>query len=327
MLGAMLFAGATAPQIGDIKTFNDWIVGCDNGRLCQADGVLPEGDYKNATIAVRRGAEGDAVPQIWIRVPDGTPADILVDGRPLHLRFMADEDVFGVAVEDSPRLAEAVVNARALVIIDSTTKPLANISPDGAAAALLYMDEQQHRVGSVTALVRKGPAPASSIPPPPPLPEIVSAAPSKAPPVRLKAPEVRKIRGEDACNDPKEEAAVEYARLDASSTLALIENICVSGAYNFDYTPLIIGNDGKYRDADFDDSKVNDFGTYNAGWDAGTHRLQTGFKGRGIGDCGSWSTYAWDGKRFRLVGLELMSDCRGSTDFISLWRAKVVEKH
>jgi hypothetical protein len=62
----------------------------------------------------------------------------------------------------------------------------------------------------------------------------------------------------------------------------------------------------------------------NADWDKANGLLTSFSKGRGIGDCGVGSNFAWDGARFRLVEQEEMGECRGSTDYISTWRARVV---
>ena len=326
-LAALAIAGPTA---GDLKTFKDWVAGCDNGLVCQADGLLPVDDSVSATIAVKRGAEPDAIPEIWFRVDEGKPADIVADGRPLHLHLTARDDGAEVAKADSLRLASAITSAKSLSVVDSAGKAIAAISLNGSTAALLYMDDRQHRVGTTTELVRKGAAPASSIPAPPAVPVIAAAHRSSRPPVKLSAAEVRRIRGDEACDDPSQEGDVDYDRLDDRSTLALVSEHCASGAYNFFYLPMIVGNDGKARAAVFEDSKPQspdeDNGVFNAFWDAKARTLETGMKGRGLGDCGEWSTYAWDGTRFRLIELNVMSDCKGSIDFITVWRAKAVER-
>ena len=46
-------------------------------------------------------------------------------------------------------------------------------------------------------------------------------------------------------------------------------------------------------------------------------------KGRGLGDCGVSQSLAWDGRRLRLVDQSEMPECRGNTDTITTWRAKV----
>jgi hypothetical protein len=333
MIALLVALGATAPTPAELKTFKDWIVGCDNGDLCQADGVMPQDNFDAATIAVRREAEAGAQPEIWIRVSDGKPADVAADGKPLHLHLtLRDQDygeAYSVAVADSPRLASALTSAKSLSVIDSNGQSIAPISLNGSTAALLYMDDRQHRVGTVTALVRKGAAQASAIPAPPTLPTIPSPSGANQAPAKLTAAEVHKIRSEnDACGDDQsKEQNPEYDRLDANSTLALIPEECASGAYNYAFAAVIVGNDGKYRDAEFDDAKLEgDDGTFNAEWDPKARTLLTGMKGRGIGDCGGWSTYTWDGQRFRLIKLDVMDDCRGSIDFITTWRAKALER-
>ena len=35
-------AASAAPQPGEIKTYGDWTVGCDNGWRCQAGSLFPE---------------------------------------------------------------------------------------------------------------------------------------------------------------------------------------------------------------------------------------------------------------------------------------------
>ena len=59
-------------------------------------------------------------------------------------------------------------------------------------------------------------------------------------------------------------------------------------------------------------------------WDEGTRRLASFFKGRGLGDCGAGQEWAWDGEMFRLIHAEAMGECRGSTDYITIWRAQAV---
>jgi hypothetical protein len=326
MIALLAALALAAPQPGDLKTFKDWVAGCDNGLTCQADGLMPEEDYDAATIAVKRDAQPEAIPEIWFRLSEGKPADIVIDGRAMHVRLTARGDSFEIARPDSMRLATALAHADKVEIVDSTGKQIVPLSAQGAAAALLYMDDRQHRIGTVTAIVRKGDAPASSMPAPPAIPVVLTAVPSNRPPTKLSDAEIRKIRGEDACDDPAREEEPEYIRLDAASTLALVPEVCASGAYNYFFVPMIVGNDGKARDARFDDAGAEEGGTFNTSWDARTRTLETGMKGRGLGDCGGWSSYAWDGERFRLIQLNVMSECRGSIDFITVWRARAVER-
>jgi hypothetical protein len=60
----------------------------------------------------------------------------------------------------------------------------------------------------------------------------------------------------------------------------------------------------------------------NGGWDPKTRLLGSYEKGRGLGDCGSAESYAWDGRRFRLIEATTMGECRGSHDWITVWTAR-----
>jgi hypothetical protein len=316
-LALLLLAGASAPHPSDLKTIRDWVVGCDNGRACAAAGLMPEDVYDAATAGIARGAEANAAADVWVNVPEGVPAAALVDGRRFELRAGSDA---GYRASDPAGLLAALAAGRAAVVVDSAGKPLGALSTAGIAAALLYMDEKQGRLGNVTALVRKGPAPASAVPPPPALPVVLSAPPSSKPPRRPTAKQIRAARGEDSCERASDEQPAESYRLDARHSLALVPVHCGSGAYNFLSVPLLLDEAGKVTtlklEAEYD-------GLYNAEWDPKARRLGSYQKGRGIGDCGTTQTYAWDGAAFRLVEQTEMRECRGSMDYITTWRARV----
>jgi Protein of unknown function (DUF1176) len=95
---------------------------------------------------------------------------------------------------------------------------------------------------------------------------------------------------------------------------------CGNGAYNFLSDVLVIDAKGVVSEAEFDAEPPTGF--YNVNWDG--NRLSTYYKGRGVGDCGERQSFAWDGKRFRLVEQDEMDRCGGSADYIPTWRARVV---
>jgi hypothetical protein len=164
---AIALAAAAAPQPGELRTFRDWTVGCDNGRACQAVALLPEDGADGAILAVSRGAEANAVPSIWVTVRvEGaqSPEALLIDGKsfPLALDRATEE----LRVRDGLGAARALGQATSIVAA-GPGKVRINVSSAGSAAALLYMDEQQRRVGTTGALVRRGPA--TQVPSPPTL--------------------------------------------------------------------------------------------------------------------------------------------------------------
>jgi len=316
LLALLAAAGAAPSGPSDLKTFRDWVVGCDNGRACAAAGLMPEDDYEAATAGITRGAEANAPADVWVNVVDGGPVAVVVDGRRFALRPGPDA---GFRASDPAGFLAALTAGRKAVVVDSAGKPLGTLSTAGVAAALLYMDEKQGRLGNVTALVRKGPAPASAVPPPPALPVIAAAPPSPRPPRRPTAAQVKAARGENACEKASDEQPAESWRLDSRHSLALVPAHCGSGAYNFLSVPLLLDESGKATKLDIGDSD----GIWNGDWDPKARRLGTFSKGRGIGDCGVTQVYAWDGAAFRLVEQTEMRECRGSMDYITTWRARV----
>ena len=316
-----------APQPGTLRTIADWTVGCDNGRLCQAVALLPGGGMDGATLTVRRGPEPGAVPAIWVTVrSEGvpSPAYLAIDGRRFPLRL--DRGTDALLVRDPAGAARLLGQAtRIEAVVEEGGRVAIPVSSRGSAGALLYMDEAQRRVGTTSALVRRGPS--TRVPPPPALP-IVRQPPASARPARTMTPmQVRaRLDRENAMCDNPLRLAVEAARLDAANSLVLATHPCGNGAYNIFSTAFILDERGRARPATFDRNAGPEGldGLVNADWNANARRLTTFAKGRGIGDCGVRQQHAWDGARFRLVSQTVMGECRGSTDYITTWRARVV---
>jgi hypothetical protein len=115
--------------------------------------------------------------------------------------------------------------------------------------------------------------------------------------------------------------------LGGGATLVLLP--CGAGAYNFSSVPFIVTS-GKPAIAHFDSAPGFEDGEgapttlVNAEWDAKTGRLASFAKDRGLGDCGSSETYVWDGATFRLVAATRMRECRGSVNWLTVWRATPV---
>jgi hypothetical protein len=124
-----------------------------------------------------------------------------------------------------------------------------------------------------------------------------------------------------------EDVAVDV--LDAGHSLLMLS--CGAGAYNFSAIPYVLTRKGKALAATVARFDINpgwdENGVpmlVNGSWDPEQGLLTSFAKGRGLGDCGVGSDYAWDGKQFRLAQQIVMDECRGSLDYITTWRAKVV---
>jgi hypothetical protein len=316
---------AAAPQPGELKTFRDWIVGCDNGRACQAVALVPESaERKNyLMLVIKRGPEAQAKAELRWTIANGPPkrATVKVDGKSVA-------QVGGSVIEIGPALAAALAAGARVQVTTTPGGKVGEASLGGLAAAMRYIDDKQKRVGTDTALVAKGAG--KVVPAPPSLPVVTLTPVPSAPPARFRPADIKKYKGDDGCGVPADSFKPEAYRLDAAHTLVMVPSICGNGAYNYFTTALIIPNSGTpVAVAKFDaPSSMGEPGNtdpslVNASYDAKTRRLSTYAKGRGLGDCGVAQQFAWDASRFRLVEQREMGECRGSVDYIQTWRATV----
>ena len=330
MIYSLLLAAAVV-QPAELRTFQDWTVGCDNGRACHAVALIPEDWPDDAlTMSVRRGPAATDAPALAIELgSDSNPAWLSADGKRLAVRLVGAEGLTGIAAADTAAMIGVLRSAAAIEVHSADGGPHGTGSLKGASAALLYMDEQQRRTGTPTALVRRGTgAPAATSPP---LPMVTALPVSRARPVMLSASAIRALRDKHGCaigevGGPDE---AESAALAAGETLLLLA--CGSGAYNVSYVPFVVRRGGRAEIAPFDHrpgwwAEEGKPMLVNAAWDSKRGLLSSFSKGRGLGDCGTTSEYAWDGRAFRLVAQAEMGECRGSTDYITTWRARLVRK-
>jgi len=333
MLIFALAAAAAAtpiPHPSPLKTFHDWIVGCDNGRACHAVALMPQ-DGEGVTMGLRRGPEAEAPVEIDFTLDGAGAAGLAADGKKLPVHLVSTSDGTKLLPADAPAVIAALRSAHSLTLLDAKGASLGDVSLAGASAALLYMDDQQKRVGTVTALARPGAQPASAVPSPPAIPVVHAAPDASGPALALTATRVVALRREQGCRieDVGGPAEIERYRLDSERTLVLLS--CGSGAYNLTMVPLIARRARSNVTIELPKFDApQDWWTdgrpelINAEWDPKSGTLSSFSKGRGIGDCGVTQNYVWDGARFRLVSQEEMGECRGSLDYITTWRAKVV---
>lgn len=323
-------AAAPAPHPGKLKTFGDWTVGCDNTALCTMTSLGPEdgGPLPDVTMTLLRQTGPEGRVDLWFQsVRQGTPvlpAAVAVDGA----RIALPPRLGGPAAF---RVAAAMANGRMLAVVEPGGKVRARIPLAGASAAMRWIDAQQGRAGTVTALVAKGPAAATTTPGPRAAPVIRAVAPSGTPAVPSAA-QLAAMRRRAACEQdgPLAGEAGEPVlhALGGGATLVMLP--CSLGAYNLSST-LFVLRDGAVAPARADaptglgptpEAEDRLTSVVNARWRDGG--LTSYAKGRGLGDCGVKQTLVWDGNRFRLAEQSAMSECRGNPDFVTTWRAQVV---
>jgi len=332
---AMLLAIAlqTMPQPGKVMEYGDWAAACDNGRRCTMTSLMPESAgedddfWPGMTITREAGPAGGFTISFPLDKAESGELQVLVDGKMISRAKPAGKTLrFNNA--KAAVIVAAMVSGKRLTVLNFEGSELGSVSLAGSAAALRYFDAEQRRAGTVTATVAKGAKAAGVVPAAPALPRITAVRPTgKAAPVG-KALTATLLKRLD-CDNP-EDAALTIAAypLNARETLLLVP--CGAGAYNFMSVPMILGG-GIAADATFD--HVPDFAggdahptLVNAGFDPTTGRLTSYAKGRGPGDCGNSEEYAWDGGQFRLVRATAMNECRGSMEWLTVWRAEVAAR-
>ncbi len=350
-----LLAGAFAclalsatPAAADLKQFRDWTVACDNLRDCSAFGFDTELSG-HSYLRLARGGAADAAVRITLVVeaPKGVTFTLAFDDRalpglptgPVSGASPGDDDeTQRLTIAEPPAVTATLASMRKAktIVITRIDPPGATpsdpasseISLSGLAAALLWMDEQQKRVGTVTALIGRGDKPASAVPPVPAAPMVV-AVKRAGRPAPKKAPAAVLARARAVCQDNKISETADIVRLGANDVMYAFVCPELSGAYNY-FTALIIDSPGRPpRLAELKFPREygatdHDYSAINAGFDAATQTLSTFNKGRGIGDCGFASDWAWDGKAFQLILSKSMPDCHGvaADDWPTVWRAE-----
>jgi hypothetical protein len=310
-----------------MKTFGDWVVACDNVKRCEMTSLQPEGgDWSGWQMAVTRDAGPTGGWTVEL-MGDDAPKDVVlkVAGAPAGTTWRGHQFTGAQAAT----LISAMANGTDVLVHDGAGAALGRISLTGSSASLRFIDAEQGRAGTVSAVVAKGAKPASAVPAAPPLPVIDSVRASGTPAV-LSAALLDQLWTKSDCAENYEGESrpdVERHALGGGATLVLVP--CGAGAYNFSTVPYVV-KAGKAQIAAFD-SQPGWTGDgppmlVNAGFDAKTGELGSYAKGRGIGDCGSAETYVWDGTRFRLTEARAMGECRGSTNWLAVWRARAVAK-
>jgi hypothetical protein len=326
----LLLALAAVPSLPVEKLFGDWAVVCDNVKRCEATALMPEdwdgdGDAPELDLSREAGADGAVVLRFsWVPHYAG-PVAIEVDGSVVY-RGLGKGETIEVRGAPALEIARKLANGHKLVITSEKKQVLARLSLTGASAALRYIDAEQGRTESVTAVVARGAKPSAAIPAATALPRVLAIRPVAGAPTRLDAATIARLRKQADCEQPRASSDMKpnFYTLDPHSTLVAVP--CILGAYQASYA-LFIARDGKVSPARFDilfdkDEPVPSL--IEPDWDPKTGILDTHTKGRGLGDCGFNGEWAWDGERFRMTFANGLDTCRLSGNWLTRYRAQPV---
>lgn len=300
-------------------SFGDWEVACDNTRTCRMAGYHEGYDGPEVSVLLtRKGGAGAAVTgQLRIgsdpdarRPPPGGRLQMRIDGKALGtVNQPSDDGASELSAEQVTALVSALSRTASIEWVMGNQRW--RLSDKGAAAVMLKMDDVQGRVGTPGALLRKGKADEGKVPPALPAPVVDIPVLPKTPPnagrlpadadkslrLALRAALKDKTDCELMLENPPEPITVQ--RLTGGKSLASAP--CWRAAYNAGTAYWVINAAPPWMPA-----LVTMKGTeYSDGVISAAH------KGRGIGDCWSFDSWAWDGKRFVAAETATTGACKG----------------
>jgi hypothetical protein len=355
---ALTSAAVAAPgETGAWKTFKSWSVGCDNTRSCTA--AAGDSDRESGlALALSRSGEPEAQPTIRfaLHFSADTPRKGMITlsagGRSVaRIRIGVDTRASdgGLTVTAEPVRAailaalrkEAQLQLRFDAPLGEDQRDRYSISLDGAAAALLWMDERQKRVGTATALIRPGRRPASAVPPPPPLPRRPQAVPlpqgGEAATLSAAARERIESMREEGCEEDVRErdrdGVPTVRRLPEGRLLVSVR--CAWGASSTSESYFIL-RDGEspqierarfprpYEPLDEGPAeRMPEFvlaDVYDGALDQG--EITSGDGTHGGSFCGERGSWVWTGARFEPIQIRTMLPCGGANVPVPLYRTR-----
>ncbi|AHY59153.1 DUF1176 domain-containing protein [Stenotrophomonas rhizophila] len=280
----------------------DWMLACDNTRTCRAAGYQPNsGEHAPVSVLLTRkgGPRQPVTAQLAIGDIDQPP--------PPSLRLHINGNDLGPVVDGGPGLTSRLVTAllraltvdsEILVVDGDDSDRVWRLSDQGAAAVLLKMDEFQGRLGTPGALLRKGnrsensvsaalAMPIIKVVTPPPT-RVADRALERSPSLRSALRATAQAELQERCPDlfsDERDYPLTVRRLSGSKLL--VSTQCWMGAYNQGFGYWVVNHRVPYR-ADLVTESASEGGEIN--------EIFASQKGRGLGDCWSVETWAWDGK-------------------------------
>jgi Protein of unknown function (DUF1176) len=334
---ALMAIAGYAVSPNKTATFKDWTVGCDNGLACKAVALMADGPVEGALSLVAKRPTGATAPLTLEMSGFTAKSDryrIVIDGKVADTgRMQVGSETIAVSGADAIKLARALAKGKAMRLIDGGGTDLGGASLVGASAAFRYADAAQGRAGSKGAIIAVGPkmatAKKASLP-------VITAKKIKPSDILPDTEALVALSESSPCAaerfGPTEDSAYSLGS-GTNGPQALVLLNCGAGAYNFSSGVYVGQRDAKGKWAfspakfDYNPTRLTENANLalmvNADWDSNGQTLSGYSKGRGIGDCGSSESYVWNGTIFRLKEAMLMDECRGSLDWIAVWRAEV----
>jgi hypothetical protein len=325
-------------------TYRDWSVTCDNVKTCMAysTSANSEGGLAKRPIGLRdnvqegwmtieRAAGPGNAALIQLSRPDLASTQIPADAelrllgpngrvlpRGVFAATLGSRDVIEIAPVLNRQFLSAARGASHLVLVVGPVKrPVFFVSLSGLVASARAIDAHQGRTNSVGALIDIGRLAEASVPTAPARPTLLAQTFTKRPGVRPPKAimELRTSQCDDAERFDRGGTNIEAFNLDRGRILWSVP--CGAGSYNTWNQFYIQPPRAAIAMALFTGKPVGDgeeaIGVINPTIDPAKGTI-TGFsKARGLGDCGTAETFAWNGTEFALVDMKEMVPCGGIT--------------
>lgn len=335
LAASMAPALAAPPPTPLYREFSDWVVSCDNARTCTAkalaDPDADRGDTETPSVylSVVRPAGPAGTPTLTFvaEQPGASPASVTLDGRTLNVALRwgtaaGDSDTARLSGSAALALLREMAGGEALTVATPTRAQ--RFSLRGLSASLLLLlDDVQGRLGTVTALVRTGDAPARAVPPAPALPVVRAAPPPPA--LRNAQAFAATVRKSQAAVLKSHECQPDNGEMDEAKPLtageAIVTLICWRAAYQEATLvfrapraspagarlvrlppPPALARPRDPADADF---------LTGVSYDPTRAVLSDSAKGRGLAECGSSTQWTFGGRAFHLSEYAFQGRCVG----------------
>jgi Protein of unknown function (DUF1176) len=238
----------------------------------------------------------------WRMEVDGHPVPVSVSRRGRILHFEGRE---------ASVLLASLTGRRGLAIL-SDGKTVATTGLGGLKAVIGHFTTTR-----LSVLRKRAEAQASEEP-------LLRPQSGQEPPDILSAEALSPLRKYNLCSSQSDIHPISYHRLDADTTLAVIQTDC--GGFNRLSRLVLVNRTGAARPAPMAPHPLQEVGLGaeylpNVQWDRETETVKVFSKGSIVADCGSKLRFAWDGLEFQSVEYASMPKCGlGGFDFIVTYR-------
>ncbi|WP_209017580.1 DUF1176 domain-containing protein [Roseibium aggregatum] len=340
---ASLTATAGMAQPGRApSSFEGWTVDCGNTGVCFASSFT-RAQSVWVDLRIVRDWQAEAQPLVRLTTNTELPQDgnlrFLVDGEviealpleqlremqstvtsPGGFRPLGGEGFWYPTGPATAALLDAMRQGRQLTVrlpaVNGAKAVPVQVPLAGLKESLSWLDNRQDRTGTVAAIVAPGDAPAKDAPHAIPL-----VSPDKLPKQVAAIWSANRLCSEI---DPTIFASLNAVRAPLEDNASLYVVPCgAPTAYNSPYVAILSGQDGAARQVHV--ARMSDKGPiamdliYNARWIPADQQLISYFKGSGIGECGLWNRWSWNGTGFVLMEEASRKTCDGSAPDLSNW--------